>query len=295
MTRQTKFLVYALGTALFAASLVYVGTEIARNWAAVSGTRIVNHSWVAASIALYAVSHLSTGVAWPITLLLIGERISISFGFRIGLVAQIGKYLPGNFAHYFGRGALARAAGITFRSSGLSTAVELVLAMAAAFIVALLMLFVDPRPLAFVPELTTRAQLFVLFALFAAMAFVAWIVTRGHGLLLVAGPAALLAISLLLSGLSLYALLASLGYPEASLAAVIGTFALAWAIGFIVPGAPAGIGIREAILITSLTAEVGPAPAVACAILHRLLTAGVDAALALIGYAWLASDNRSKM
>ena len=33
-----------------------------------------------------------------------------------------------------------------------------------------------------------------------------------------------------------------------------GLFSLAWVVGFVTPGAPAGLGIRDAILVTGLTA-----------------------------------------
>ena len=34
---------------------------------------------------------------------------------------------------------------------------------------------------------------------------------------------------------------------------IIGGYAFAWAVGFVVPGAPAGLGIREATLLTLLS------------------------------------------
>ena len=62
----------------------------------------------------------------------------------------------------------------------------------------------------------------------------------------------------------------------------------------IVPGAPAGLGVREAALLTMLGPMIGMGPVAALAILHRLITAVVDGAAALAGYAWLASATLPK-
>ena len=292
--REAKPLLYALGTAIFAASLIFIGVLAARNWSALSDVHILDPAWFGASVALYAVSHLSTGLAWSLAVRKFDESISVADGVRIGLVAQIGKYLPGNIAHYFGRGVLARAEGVALRSSGLSTLVELLSALTAALVVAFIAIVADPMPLAFAPQLDDKSVVITSTILMAAFALALWVARRGQGLRSFAAPTACLAVSLTLSGLSLAALLASLGYVDVSPTAVVGAFAVAWAAGFIVPGAPAGLGIREAILIAFLTQETGPGAALACAILHRLITAGVDALAALAGYGWFASVALSK-
>jgi uncharacterized membrane protein YbhN (UPF0104 family) len=117
---------------------------------------------------------------------------------------------------------------------------------------------------------------------------------QGHGLLLFAAPTACLAVSFLLSGLSFHYLLMALGEHDLPAAAAVGAFAIAWAAGFIVPGAPAGLGVREAVLIALIAPSMQAGIAVACVGLHRLITALVDAAAALGGYAWMASTSLSK-
>ena len=294
VNRTTKLLIYAAGTALLVASLLFVGATVMRHWPAIRGLHLVSSGWLAASAGLYALSHFSTGLAWLLALRGLGQPIGVGLGLRIGLVAQIGKYLPGNVAHYLGRGALAKASGITVKSSGLSTGVELISALAAAAAVASLALWADPRPMAFTPEVQSGAIVIATGVVFAGLGFAIWLVRRGHGALLFIGPTACLACSLVLSSLSLAALLAALGHSSSSLAAVIGAVSLAWTLGFLVPGAPAGVGIREAVLIAFLASSVGPAVAAAAAILHRLITAAVDAVAAVGGYAWLSSTTFSK-
>jgi len=294
VTRRTKVILYVAGTALLLLSLYYVGSGIAENWASVQRTRIQSFPWLVACIASYSVSHLSTGLSWPLALRQLGTSISICDGLRIGLVAQIGKYLPGNIAHYVGRGALASQHGVTLQSSGISTAIELVSAISAMVIVATLGLLVDPRPIAWLPDISISTVIVVVTVLAGMVTGWVWLARRGTPPGILAGPTICLAVSLSLSGVSIYALFLALGFTGPPLAAAISSFALAWGVGFLVPGAPAGLGVREATLLALLSPLTGATPAVAIAIVHRVITALIDAAAALVGYAWMASDSPAK-
>ena len=58
-------------------------------------------------------------------------------------------------------------------------------------------------------------------------------------------------------------------------------------------GAPAGLGVREAILVATLSGSIGPTAAVTAAIAHRLLSAAVDAGAFAAGVLLLSqSENR---
>ena len=62
---------------------------------------------------------------------------------------------------------------------------------------------------------------------------------------------------------------------------VAALFLLAWLIGFITPGAPGGIGVREASLLIATTAIMGAGPALLFAAATRIVTLGGDALFAL--------------
>ncbi len=294
VNRPAKLILYALGTGLLLASLAYVGLSVSRNWAALEQVRLKSLPWLLACIAIYAVSHVSTGLSWPLSVRQLGTQMSFRDGFRIGMVAQIGKYLPGNIAHYAGRGLLAKQVGISFTTTGISTAIELGSALSAVMAIAAIAMAFDPRPIARLPIIPASGLVAALL-IAAGMVFVwTWLFRRGVDPKLLAGPTLCLAVSFSLSGLSIYALSHALGHTEISLPVAVGIFALAWGVGFVVPGAPAGLGIREAILLALLGPMVGAGPAIAIALFHRLITAAVDAVAALVGYAWLAADSFSK-
>jgi len=267
--------------------LGYVGSRIAENWALVRRIQIQSLPWLFLCVLSYAVSHISTGLAWPLAVRQLGTTISLRDGLRIGLVAQIGKYLPGNIAHYAGRGALATQVGVPLKSSGISTAIELASAMSAVVLVAAVGLLVDPRPLAWLPVISSPALAVLAVMILALGAVCFWLIGRGARPEQLIGPTLCLSVSFFLSGTSMYALARALGHDELPLAIAVGTFALAWGAGFVVVGAPAGLGVREAMLLALLSPVVGASTAIAIAIVHRVVTAIVDSAAALIGYGWM--------
>jgi hypothetical protein len=65
--------------------------------------------------------------------------------------------------------------------------------------------------------------------------------------------------------------------------AIAGVFALAWVAGFITPGAPAGLGVRDAILMTGLTPIFGPGNALGVTVVMRLVTSVGDALAFAVG------------
>jgi len=58
--------------------------------------------------------------------------------------------------------------------------------------------------------------------------------------------------------------------------AIIGLYLLAWLAGFITPGAPSGLGIREAVMMMFLSDFVDVRILLAAMVMHRILTVGGD-------------------
>jgi len=77
------------------------------------------------------------------------------------------------------------------------------------------------------------------------------------------------------------------------LAPLAGLLAVAWVAGFVVPGAPAGLGVREAVLVAGLGHLTSPGVALALPLLLRLVTVLGDAAAFPLG-ALLAGRVRYK-
>lgn len=83
-------------------------------------------------------------------------------------------------------------------------------------------------------------------------------------------------IGLTLQGGAFAALVSSV-IPEVDLVLAVGAFSLAWVIGFLAVPVPAGIGLRETVLVAVLGGTTVAGPVVAAAVVHRLINIAAEA------------------
>ncbi len=194
---------------------------------------------------------------------------------------QIAKYLPGNVFHFAGRQILGRRLG----HSQADLATASLLETGELVLVAALMAL----PLAW-PWLGAPSWWWSLGgALAAAIIGLWWLgrqaVWRPGDLARLLQAALLYGAFFAISGIIAWGLVWSVHGgsdrppdPITSVAA----FTMAWVAGFVVPGAAAGIGIREAVLIMALGSGVGPEIGALVAVALRLVTVGGDGLFFLI-------------
>lgn len=302
-----KNLAYAVGTICFVLSAIYVVLAIKNNWQAVVSARWRGDIalWMPLLFAGYAASLFTTALSWPAILSNLARPLPLKIALQLGLLAQIGKYMPGNIAHIFGRAALAKRHNIDLSVSGVSTIVELGSAVIAAFLVAFTGLIFSSamrhsldRAL---PDSFFRNAMIIVIAAAIIGAVILFGRTRSSMLagLLKAGlwfaPVCWLGCSFLLAGISFYALgNAIFGPSDVDILTATSIYAAAWAVGFLVPGSPAGLGVREAVLLGLLTPLVGSADAILFTLSHRLMTAVTDGTVAAIaGFFYLRGDARN--
>lgn len=134
--------------------------------------------------------------------------------------------------------------------------------------------------------------------LIAGWAAVALPVYAAVALLLLCRPSSALvaAIALQLLFFCLFAvivmLLCQLGPPIENLSRMVGFFFIAWVAGFLVPVAPGGIGVREAVLLAMASPVEMPASIAFIALITRLVNILGDALLGLSGYWAAIRENR---
>lgn len=229
--------------------------------------------------------------------LLCAVDVALTPAWAYGIVAftQFGKYLPGNVAHHVGRVVVARPVGGDLTRLSLSVVYENLLNALAAAHLTVVLLAVRPVPAleqwlpsAWRPWLLLAATVGAVVGLVLLRHLVAWVqrlrgatvATAGRGITPDAGT--LLACycialsSFLVVGLGFTAMAPMIapgtGFPYLALC---GAFAAAWVIGLLVPGAPAGLGVREGVLF-ALVGEVMPATdaVVMIALLRAVTTLG---------------------
>ncbi len=256
--------------------------------------------WLGLALALYIPSQFLAARAWKGTLAVFQVRLPGRRAETQLLVSQIGKYIPGNVAHLLGRFALARADGVPAVPFSLALLVEvgIVLATGAALLIVLLLTAPDlvgqvlpegaglsqqslSRLIALLLELEIGAALLVLGSRLRH--------TVGAPILDIAQagvPVALHAVSFVVLGLSLACVLQALvpGHGAGPLLPVA-VFIVAWTVGFLTPGSPGGLGVREGLIVLGLGVTIGPGPALAAAILHRGISILGDLASFGIGLA----------
>jgi len=222
------------------------------------------------------------GEAWPVA------RLAGLMG-----LMQLAKYIPGNVAQHASRAALALRAGMGGRAMAVTVVQETVLATAASLMVGLPALALSAPGLTQLPE-SARTPMLLAGALLAVAVIVLgsatipparlathrsrWVRSLGAvgGL---PGPATTLpAIAAYMAnyiviGLGLWLVARAAALPvQVDLALVTAAFSLAWLLGFLAPGAPAGLGVREGIMLILLAGSASDPELLLFVMLARAVT-----------------------
>jgi glycosyltransferase 2 family protein len=224
---------------------------------------------------------------WRRILLGLGVDPPRSESFHVFFVSQLGKYLPGSVWPVVAQMEFGKKTGIARRTMLAANALTLSLSLAVGLVVGAALL-----PLTSPSALRTFGWFFLFLPFLLALlhprtipSLLDWLFKRmGRPLLgqQLAWSAMLPAtgwalLSWVLLGLHLYALTSGLGVTGPRiLAATIGGFALAASAGILFVPAPAGAGIRDAVLIATLGVSTTGAQALGVGLASRVLLIVVD-------------------
>ena len=256
------------------------------------------------STLIYSSIMLIGGYGWYLLLRSVKEPVGLAVTLVIFSLAQFAKYIPGNVGHHIGRVALAKAYGLNIARVILTMSIEAGWLIVSSAVVALISIFVAGQSLlTFIPQAVSVWQIIgvaaaaVIIPLFGIMVIRRWLGGSSQKFLGIDAVVVPGALTLILCSF-LYILtfvivgaimdilaLAVFNAGESHFLFLIGLFSVAWISGFIVPGAPAGLGIREAILVTGLTPVYGSGVAVSLSVALRVVTTlgdGLAFAVALI-------------
>lgn len=286
-----------LGVLLVILSFYYIGTQL---W----GYRETLQSWTPTTAAIvavgfaiitYALANYLLAAAWIRLLRLCGEE-SLAWRplCRIYGKSQIAKYIPGNIAHIAGRHAMGRLAGVAHGHLAIAALYEIVGLISAALVITLIggsgvldrftslswsiyllpviliVYLLSPRILhRFRPEGKPLTSLSML----PPLIHYAFFFLISGGALVILG---IYTESFTLQSDNLF---------------IFSAFAISWSVGFLTPGAPSGIGIREAILILLLTPFTSDGNALILALLFRLVTIGGDVVFYAVSLATTAGGD----
>jgi len=213
----------------------------------------------------YGMANILLARAWWHLLVFFSVTTRFKWAVKAYGISQIAKYVPGNIFHVAGRQSLGMAAGYPMGPLLKSAMWELgMLAFGGATYAALILPVVFKR---FSPLLS--------IAIFLLVLAIVWFIL--HNWLGTLNRAAffLQLFFLAVTGVgfsTILALVAPSAVPLLRIPALCGAYVIAWLIGFVTPGAPAGIGVRELMLFFLLGERVEQADLLLAVVLARVVT-----------------------
>lgn len=255
------------GSAVAIAGIAFVALRLHGYGAEIDFARfdLIAWSWVAALALTYGLSNLMLALAWRNLLGQFGACTSRRWAVRVYGISQIAKYVPGNIFHLAGRQAMGMAAGLAGWPLAKSAVWELGLICVTGALFGLLVL-----PL-LLPHLPVMASAGIFAAALGVAAILLWRYVGPPAARAFGWHAAFLAISGLLF-VGLIELLADKPGSGLPMPPLIGAYVLAWLAGLVTPGAPAGLGVRELVLLFLLNGVIGEADLLLAAVLGRVVT-----------------------
>lgn len=269
-----------VGGLLGLVALGYVFQRIYKYFGYINPGHLGGWGWmlVAMLSLIYGSANILLASAWKHVLCFLNVAIDSRRAVRIYGLSQLAKYVPGNIFQFAGRQALGMAEGLAARPLAKSALLEVALLAVAGSMFAL------PALTLFWPFMSQPMSLLI-FALTASSLAV---VMRSRLSGQVAQAWCLQLCFLALSS-GAFVILLALVVPNASalppLPAVAGVYVVAWLVGLVTPGAPAGVGVREAVLLFALSDAVLPADLLLAVMLSRLVTVLGDSMFFLSAFA----------
>lgn len=277
-----------------AAAIVFIWWSLQGEWAAVRvAVGQVSALRLMASFALVLSGLACTVIVWHRILVRYGHKLTLSSGFSVFFIGQLGKYIPGAIWSLAAQGEMARrfnipvrttvATGLMFIYWNVTTAtllssvlawrtsvsvgfpgwanISIAMAAVAAMTPAAVTVLANKIAGTENPQ-HTRLRDTLLFALLMLLTWAAY----GAAMTLVASQGEIIS------------------SPDLNVSYAVFVFAIAYVLGVLVPFAPAGFGIREATLAIFLAPALGVAAAAAIAILTRAIHTIADVVMAVIAW-----------
>ncbi|PMB00563.1 hypothetical protein CEN50_02745 [Fischerella thermalis CCMEE 5268] len=273
-------------------TLFFLAKALKDNWQGIAAIRIDAAAWAMIAIAtgVTLLGHTWAGWIWTWILRNLNQPVpSVQF-IQIYLQTNIGKYLPGNVWHYYGRIMAAKNANVSTSAATLSVLLEPLLMAAAALIVALLgSLFVKTNT-----NLTVHiGQILGLFVVLCVLhpRFLNLLIRLLHRLKTKNSDRTTTSdVSFTMERYPLQSLLGELGFlglrgigfilifyalspvNSSQIPLLFTAFSFAWLLGLVVPGAPGGLGVFEATAIALLQNYFPAAVVISATGVYRLVS-----------------------
>jgi glycosyltransferase 2 family protein len=282
-----------IGICIVALSFIYIIWIGYSNWRDIRQTVSIQDKiiWLVIGILGYMLILTLLALAWKRSLHLLGKDITYRDSYIVFNRSLISKYLPGNVFQYVGRFLLGRNIGISDTTLVSSIILETLIQVAASIILVLSFNIILGWVYKFNNLTLVLSAVFIILSiviililkyssktrqwLFKKPWFIQIRTINVKSLLIGSIPILLIYFVFLLASGFLFWFLSITIFEinfSNSIPIFIGAYIISWTIGYITPGAPGGLGIREAILISILSPYMPGAKALSISIIFRLIT-----------------------
>ncbi|MDH4156497.1 MAG: flippase-like domain-containing protein [candidate division Zixibacteria bacterium] len=301
-----RIIVIALKVLLAATVIYFAGRQLVGNWA-----QIADYEWkinpflLVLSVVLHLVTFVAMSRTWCLLMNAFGFRIPLKSGFKVAYIANLGRYIPGKIWPVFGMIYLLKQIDVNKETAFTSWGIATILGLPPAFLVGVIAIAFRPEMvsgslsggLGIGPVLALVATLALSLVLILApdktTVLINWVtklLRRPSVNFRLDKKVALQVylgyfVSWILYGASFYTFVnAIMTDPGVPVVAGIGSFALAYLIGYLAVFSPGGLGAREWVLTTLLTPFLGPVAAgvAVAARVWNLIVEFIAAAIALV-------------
>jgi uncharacterized membrane protein YbhN (UPF0104 family) len=277
-----------IGQLLCLAALVYVVRTIYLNMGAIVLPQWSYHA-IITGVVLLMVNFIQSALmayAWMILLHAMTEKVTFKVAYSISGITQIAKYLPGNVFHYAGRVVLGKREGVPYDVLIVSLGVETIIVIASAAVIMLSCFIYDPwlfmqvsgwwgsRSISSLPVMLIITVCMLATGVIVGYRGKEWFKRLvGLNTRFTVWALALYVVIFVLHGVVVQLILHELfGTSPVNLSFSVCGFTVAVLAGFIIPGAPGGIGIRETVLISLFGSSLGIGNAAMLATILRIVT-----------------------
>lgn len=228
------------------------------------------------------------GVAWKRAIdYFAGNKCSTFKAVKIYAKANLGKYIPGNVMHYVERNVFASDMGLDHLEVATSTVLEIVGMVIATVTIGCIFAY-DKLFLSLKNVLTFNYILLIVAGILAIIFMVLFLIKKNkkiqailhkllnlHFIKMYLANLTIYVLSFLVLGMLMAMLVAAIEGKSLSvdnIFLIISAYVIAFVIGFVIPGAPGGIGVREFVLSLIMAGSEYADAVLIAAIIHRFIT-----------------------
>ena len=300
-----KILFKIISYGLVSVAVVYFGLQLNRHLADIPPIdwSIAIVLTLVLSIVITALNTFTIALNWRLLLRDQDVHVSLLHVWQMVAVSQIGKYLPGNVGHFAGRAVLGKEQGIPLGVTVATTSIETIWNVIVGAALTLLALALGIGGFESVLEdsfATTEMLVALLLVSVAAPTVGIMVMNRVFPRLsLKLGGGALVkpprvVTSLVVGGVILFNLFVLGAVLKLQATAVFQAhggnfflfallFSVAWIIGYLVPGSPGGMGVREAMMLLLFTPVIGAGATLGISVTMRVTSILGDGLAFLMG------------